>query len=342
MIVCTCSFTDKGSLVEKKLSEFGSGFQVLNKPQNQNLKQWVSDCFEKYLPLVFVGAAGIAVRTIAPFISDKLSDSPVIVIDEQARFVIPVLSGHAGGANELARLVAEKIGALPIITTATDIENKFSVDVFAVKNGLKILNKEGIRIVSGKILKGQRIRVWLEEGISFSNFNIPEEIEIVQDKNAKSSDVCIFLNSPSEKLPAGSLYLKAKPFCLGMGCKKGKSFEELRDFIQTFLPENIRENICSVSSINLKKNETGLNVLSQYLHVPFITYSKEELEKAVLKEGSFSESDFVKETTGISNVCERSAVLSSGNNTSLTVKKVSRDGMTLSVSERKIILDNWR
>ena len=342
MIVCTCSFTDKGSLVEKKLSEFGSGFQVLNKPQNQNLKQWVSDCFEKYLPLVFVGAAGIAVRTIAPFISDKLSDSPVIVIDEQARFVIPVLSGHAGGANELARLVAEKIGALPIITTATDIENKFSVDVFAVKNGLKILNKEGIRIVSGKILKGQRIRVWLEEGISFSNFNIPEEIEIVQDKNAKSADVCIFLYSPSEKLPASSLYLKAKPFCLGMGCKKGKSFEELRDFIQTFLPENIRENICSVSSINLKKNEIGLNVLSQYLHVPFITYSKEELEKAVLMEGSFSESDFVKETTGISNVCERSAVLSSGNNTSLTVKKVSRDGMTLSVCERKIILDNWR
>ena len=74
MIVCTCSFTDKGSLVEKKLSEFGSDFQILNKTQNQNLKQWVSSCFEKHLPLVFVGAVGIAVRTISPFVNDKLSD----------------------------------------------------------------------------------------------------------------------------------------------------------------------------------------------------------------------------------------------------------------------------
>lgn len=94
--------------------------------------------------LIFIGACGIAVRAIASSVNNKLKDSPVIVIDELGKFVIPILSGHVGGANELTVLLAAMMNATPVITTATDINNKFAVDVFAKKCRLAIVNKDGI------------------------------------------------------------------------------------------------------------------------------------------------------------------------------------------------------
>ena len=94
---------------------------------------------------VFVGAAGIAVRAIAPFVKSKLTDPAVLVADECGQFVIPILSGHAGGANELARLLGEAILALPVITTATDIHDVFSVDTFARRHQLSIVDQYEIK-----------------------------------------------------------------------------------------------------------------------------------------------------------------------------------------------------
>ena len=94
---------------------------------------------------MFICATGIVVRTIAPFVANKLTDSPVIVIDELGKNVIPLLSGHYGGANDIADILAKALGANLIITTATDINNLFAIDVFARDNGLKISNKDGIK-----------------------------------------------------------------------------------------------------------------------------------------------------------------------------------------------------
>lgn len=108
--------------------------------------------------MIFIGACGIAVRAIASSVNNKLKDSPVIVIDELGQFVIPILSGHVGGANELAILLAALMNATPVITTATDINNKFAVDVFAKKCRLAIVNKDGIAGVSSKVLAGKWLR----------------------------------------------------------------------------------------------------------------------------------------------------------------------------------------
>ena len=96
------------------------------------------EAFANMDALIFVGACGVAVRSIAPFIRDKKTDPAVLCLDERASFVIPLLSGHIGGANALAARLAGALGAKAVITTATDVNGKFAVDAWAAQNGCAI------------------------------------------------------------------------------------------------------------------------------------------------------------------------------------------------------------
>ena len=128
--------------------------------------------------MIFIGAAGIAVRTIAPFLKDKLHDPFVIVIDENGDYVIPILSGHVGRANEYARKIAVFLNAQAVITTATDVSHCFAADLFAQKNNYVIQNKEGIARVSAKTLAHQNVTVRCENmlvTLSFEGTVIKEE-----------------------------------------------------------------------------------------------------------------------------------------------------------------------
>ena len=110
--------------------------------------------------IIFVGATGIAVRAIAPFITGKAVDPAVLVIDEVGRYVISLLSGHLGGANALARTAAALIEAEPIITTATDAESAFAVDTFAKENGFLLTDLRKAKEVSAKVLRGEKLRIY--------------------------------------------------------------------------------------------------------------------------------------------------------------------------------------
>lgn len=157
-----CSHAEK-SLTERKLTEKNlaeSGLSYVEQP----LTEWTGEQMKKRRSLLFIGACGIAVRAIAPFLTDKLNDVPVLVMDEQGRFVIPVLAGHVGGANELALSLAERMGSTPVITTATDLNHCFAVDLFARRNALHIVNKDGIAKVSSRILAGEEVTMAVEEG----------------------------------------------------------------------------------------------------------------------------------------------------------------------------------
>ena len=338
MIICACFFTENGKLLLDRIRREMPEITWLVRNAEENLKDWAKSAFEKHLPLLFIGAAGIAVRTIADFVSNKLEDSPVIVMDEKGRFVIPLLSGHMGGANELATLISSRINAQSVVITATDIEAKFAVDVFAKNNGLKIVNKDGIKQISAKVLKNEKLTVWVNPEICIKDKNVPECLTLITEKKRPAyADIVIDLpRSVLLNKEECTLQLVPRLYCAGLGCKKDKAFEELNQFLTANFAKT--ELLYAVASIDLKQKELGLMTLAQYHHVPFVTFSSEELKQA---EGSFTESEFVEKTTGVSNVCERAAVLCAGKNSKLILKKIAENGMTLAVAEREPVIADW-
>ena len=270
----------------------------------------VERCFAEQIPLLFVGACGIAVRMIAPFVKDKLSDIPVLVMDEAGQFVIPLLSGHVGGANRLAEHVAAAMGAVPVITTATDVQGTFSVDTFAMDHRLTIENREGIRNVSAKVLRGEPIRIHIAE-------------------DAETADVLI----AEHKTVDAPLWLSPKKYVLGIGCKKGKTPEEIEALAEKVMQEAgiTYRDIYAFASVDLKEEEQGLLDFSARHRLPFVTFSAERLSRV---EGEFASSEFVRNTVGVDNVCERAAVLLAGGGTPVVGKR-AENGVTMAVARRR-------
>ena len=205
-----CSYAEK-NITEMNLAESGLSYV------EQSLTDWASEEMKKRRSLLFIGACGIAVRAIAPFLTDKLNDVPVLVMDEQGRFVIPILAGHVGGANELALSLAERIGSTPVITTATDLNHCFAVDLFAKRNALHIVNKDGIAKVSSRILAGEEVTMAVEEGHLQEGEtgstgrrrvpregNVPEGIRLVSCSAELHPDVTIASIEDSKDIPAVS------------------------------------------------------------------------------------------------------------------------------------------
>ncbi|MBR3331908.1 MAG: cobalamin biosynthesis protein, partial [Mogibacterium sp.] len=309
---------DKGKALAERLKEELAGHEAVIVPKGAPLNIVCGDAFVDNEALVFIGAAGIAVRTIAPLVRDKLKDPPVIVADENGSFVIPLLSGHVGGANSLAAEIADALGAQPVITTATDVSGAFSVDVFAKENGLKIANHEGIAKVSSSALEGKPVTICIKD-------YPPQE----------PADVLIADEEAAEGLKdTAKIVLCPKKYAVGMGCRRGKPYEELRAFAEEVLRDNgidINDAGC-IATIDVKKNEEGLKRLSQAWRMPLITFDAGLLAKA---EGDFSHSETVLEKVGVDNVCERAAVVAAGRGSQLRIKKTARDGMTIAVAERR-------
>ena len=304
-------FTDKGKEILSKLNE-KLREPIEAKDPETPLGEWTETNFGEGNALIFIGAAGIAVRSIAPFVKDKLSDSPVIIIDDSGSFVIPLLSGHVGGANKLAATLAECLGAVPVITTSTDVNDCFSVDSFAVENRLGISNRDGIRKVSAKAIEGKAIT------LSIKDYPPREAVDVIvaDDTDAEYS-----------------LLLKPKDYTVGLGMKKDKDRAELEAFfLETLKGEGLNpEDIYALCTIDIKENEPALKALRDKYRIPVISFDKELLLKA---NGEFSSSDFVKETVGVDNVCERSAVLGAGAGAKLILKKTAKDGMTIAIAKR--------
>ncbi len=291
------SFTDAGKALMKRLGEaLAAGEKTGQAVASEvgTLDEFTESEFKKGSVLVYIGAVAIAVRAIAPYIQDKTTDPAVLAIDEAGTFVIPVLSGHLGGANEYAREIADLLGAIPVITTATDLRGEFAVDVFAARHDMQINDMKLAKQFSARLLRGED---------------------------------AVFTVSP--KVHAGSgIYLIPKCLVVGMGCKKGKSASELESFLFDILAENNldRRAIKAIVSIDIKEKEEGLIELSSSLKVPFITYSPEKLME---QEGDFASSEFVLETTGCDNICER-AVAAYGAE-KIAVHKTARCGMTVAI-----------
>lgn len=347
MNISIISFTRNGMLLSRKLAKIligdettlftkckeAFGAEPMQDVQfvEKSIGEWADEQMKEKNCLLFIGACGIAVRAIAPYLTDKLHDSPVLVMDEKGNYVIPILSGHMGGANELACSIANKMEAIPVITTATDLNERFAVDLFAKKNRLAIVDKDGIAKVSSKVLAGEEITMSIENGYIQKNNHLPTGIRLVC--YPPTSKVDIVITSQKEEFDA-TLCLKPKVFVIGMGCKKGVEEEKIEEFILHSLEElGISTlQLFAIASIQHKSGEPGFIKWSKKAGVPFITYSAEELQSI---EGSFHGSAFVQRTVGVDNVCERAALKACRNGGYLIYEKHAQNGMTIAVAERE-------
>ena len=267
--------------------------------------------------IIFVGATGIAVRAIAPFICGKAVDPAVLVIDEAGRYVISLLSGHLGGANALARTAASLIEAEPIITTATDAESAFAVDTFAKENGFLLTDLQKAKAVSAKVLRGEKLRIYSDIQMErLVQRPARHEAELVSAQDIDRADIVISYRThilkPTEKLSqAIGLRLIAKRVHVGLGARKGVTQAEVAAAVATCLEDAGIDPraVVALASIDLKKQEAGILAYSYESGVPFVTYTAEELRTV---EGTFAGSSFVQSVTGVANVCERAAAYAAG------------------------------
>ncbi len=295
-----------------------------------NMHEWTSDAFDDADAIVFVGAVGIAVRHIAPFIKSKTTDPAVVDVDERGTFAIPLLSGHIGGANDLARGIASEIGATPVITTATDINGKFSVDSFATANRMWMSSMVLAKDVSSRVLDGRFVGL-------HSDFNIagrvPRELT-----PASSGELGVDITITDSKGPFDRT-LKLVPKCcvVGIGCRKGISKEKIRDAVNSVLAEAdiSPRSVRAAASIDIKSDEKGLLDYCSENGIGITFFSSSELNALP---GEFTRSDFVRSVTGVDCVCERSAVIASRNG-HLIVNKTVADGVTVAVALDEIKID---
>ena len=327
------------------------------------LDGFVKENFHRGNVLIFIGAAGIAVRAIAPYIEDKTKDPAVIVIDEEGRNVIPLLSGHIGGGVREAKRIAELLGANLVVTTASDVSGEFAVDVFASENGFAISDMKKAKEFTARLLEEKEAVYEVDAelaglpsydvGTGYANVirrlangeRCGSEVKgadikvdadckgventagknAVKESNIERDKACFTISFRKDKSESGVLNLIPKCIVIGVGCKKGTPYDKLLAFVEDKLSEhNIDKRAVSVlASADIKKDEEGLIGLSKELGAEFKVFSPDVL---MAQEGEFTASEFVKSITGTDNVCER-AVVACGCK-KIIVTKESFDGMT--------------
>ena len=345
MKLAVISFTQRGSRLNQAVSEllsrqgmdvestalkkYAEDFSLL--PLEEPLKDWTGHMFETKDAILFIGASGIAVRSIAPFVEDKRRDPAIVVMDEKGMFAISLLSGHLGGANELAGTLANLTGAIPVITTATDVNGRFAVDVFAKKQKLWISDMKAAKKISADILDEKKIGFVTDFPVLG---DMPEELVYLSGKEPFEGKTGIVISMNQEFRPfACTLHLIPRVVTVGIGCRKGKKAEEIEKAVLDALDRNHMSfhSLEKAASIDLKAEEPGIIQFCEKYQLPFQVYKAEELKEA---KGSFTPSEFVSSITGVDNVCERSAVLGSKNGR-LIQKKMAGDGVTVALAVKE-------
>ncbi len=311
MKAAVAAFTKAGAALAQRLAK-SLGGEAFAPPKHllegmtplaEPIADWAAKRFAESEALVFVSACGIAVRAIAKCVANKLTDPAVVVVDEKGRFAIPILSGHYGGANELAALIAEATGGTAAITTATDVNGLPAVDVWAREHDVAIEDMRAIKSVSSAVLEGQRV------GVAVTDERIEAPFPV-------------------------TLFLRPRDLVLGVGCKRGVSLEELQAAVDEFLQTAGYSilSLCAVASIDIKRDEPALVAFSKRHLVDFCCYSAKELADTP---GRFTASERVMRETGVENVCERAAVRYSGG--VLLRSKTLFEGIALALAKNPVL-----
>jgi cobalt-precorrin 5A hydrolase len=312
-------------------------------PLDMRLGEFVKEIFGKVDAIIGVMAAGIIVRAIAPCLKSKLTDPAVVCVDVSGRFAISLLSGHYGGANELTRIIARETGAIPVVTTASDVLGKISVDEVARLLNFKIQNPESLVAVNSALVNGKRVVL-----ILVGDVQIPETMiscyEVTRANTAKQATAllkdfdagAIITEEPvaTEKLPKPATILTPKKIAVGVGARKNASENQIIAAVESALARvNLPvERVDRFATVDIKKGSVSMVSAAKKLGLPIEFVSVEAL-RSVKHEGLSPDSKLVKEKIGVGGVCERAALITAGKNANLILKKMKMNGVTVAVAE---------
>ncbi len=311
------AFTEKGRQTARRIGALSQ----------KSPRETVKDAFANKEDLVFVGATGIAVRMIAPYLRSKETDPAVIVIDELGQYVIPLVSGHLGGANALARQLAEKLRAIAVVTTATDINGCFAIDDWCRENNCAIADIGCIKLISAALLRQEP--VGLASALPLAGA-LPPGFTL-QDQGP----VGVYIGYDGKgQMFDQTLNVIPKDIIIGAGCKRGTDAQALIAFAERVLQA---KNICpkairAIATIDIKAEEPAMLQLAEHFGVDLHPFPAETL---LQQQGNFTPSPFVKSVTGVDNVCQRAAAAAGAICVS---EKCAENGMTLALgtAERTI------
>lgn len=295
-----------------------SKFKIDNSIQMENFTEELNEAFNKYDGHIFIMATGIVIRKIASLIKSKDVDPAVVVIDEGMNFVISLLSGHLGGANDLTQNLHEIFGLVPIITTSSDVTGKIAVDTLSQKLKCNLKSLEAAKKVTSLIVDGKNVELTLPKNICNEN---PEGVVVISNK---------------ENLEVVHLY--PENLVIGIGSRRGIEKEKVYEFlIETLEKHNLSlKSIKHFATVDLKADEKGIVETARELGKELKIVSREEI---LTVEDMFHGSEFVKKEIGVKAVSEPCAYLTSSKDGKFIEIKAKKDGMTISIYEERFIYE---
>ena len=325
------AFTAKGLALAQQLAQTCPGSVSRCGLGGVTLAGWTAQQFAAADALVFVGAAGIAVRAIAPHCQSKATDPAVVVLDECGRFAVPLLSGHLGGANYLTKRIAAAIQAQPVITTATDVQGVLSFDEVAKQNDLCIENLEELKYISGALLDGKTIDLYSEIPLQTPYFCAL--INVTETPTAPYRVVISSNTYPPEE-DVHTLFLRPKNLAIGIGCKRDTIPEHLEICFQEFLQTHhlSRLSVTTMATIQRKKREPAILALCEKYGFQLEIIPDDAIRNCG---HIFEESAFVQQITGLPAVAEACSYLASDCGDALT-GKVRYPGVTFAACKKSL------
>ncbi len=290
-------------------------------PFHGTMAHTVAEIFSDYSALIFICATGLTVRVIAPLIKDKFSDPAVVVIDDHGHHAISLLSGHMGGANALTRYIAGLIGAEPVITTATDVNQLAALDILAQQlNATMIDFRQNVKKLNQLLICGGRIGLyWDQTSLATVKMRWPEEycdtrgLVLVTDlDDLPELDALLYVSLHDQVPDVPVPVYKLVPRCVvaGIGCKRDTPPSTVARLLSQQLAGLHIDPLAlsAIGSVSIKRDEPALRNLANQCCVPFEIFSVDLLKPAA---AHFPVSDFVKRIVGIGSVSQPVAWLMS-------------------------------
>ncbi|MCP4116269.1 MAG: cobalt-precorrin 5A hydrolase [Desulfobacteraceae bacterium] len=296
----------------------------------KSLSRALGEGFHAYSAHIFLFSTGIAVRMIAPLLRSKLEDPAVVVVDDRGLNAISLVSGHLGGANELALGVGKLVGARPVITTATDVNQLPSIDMVAKENGLLIENPEMIKTINMAFLQGRAVE--LQDPFDLVVPHLPERFVISRAAGPTGTRPAVVCTDRVVDLPRETLVLRPGTLAVGIGCNRGTAMEEIHGFLTNLFRDRGLSpgSIALLATTDVKADEAGLLALGEKLGLDIRFYDKPSLNSVTTIQNP---SRVVEKHLGVKSVCEAAAILAA-NNGKLIVPKQKQGNVTLAVARK--------